>query len=100
MFSALLEAEAQPQGPESAAVLGAVATLGVLGTGVVYVLNYRIIADDGPTAASAVTYLLPVVAVFLGMLVVLGEPLAIGLVLGGALVLSGVTLVRTASNHD
>jgi drug/metabolite transporter (DMT)-like permease len=33
--------------------------LGALGTGVAYVLNYRLIADEGPTTASTVTYLLP-----------------------------------------
>src|SRR5690606_35500836 len=37
--------------------------LGILGTGAAYVLNYRIIADDGPVAGSAVVYLLPVVAI-------------------------------------
>jgi hypothetical protein len=33
------------------------------GTGAAYVLNYRLITDEGPTATSTVTYLLPVVAV-------------------------------------
>jgi drug/metabolite transporter (DMT)-like permease len=42
--------------------------LGVLGTGAAYVLNYRIISDDGPILASTVTYLLPAVAVVLGTL--------------------------------
>lgn len=75
------------------AVAGAVATLGILGTGGAYVLNYRIIADEGPTAASAVTYLLPIVAVILGALV-LGEPLPEGLILGVITVLFGVALVH------
>jgi drug/metabolite transporter (DMT)-like permease len=48
------------------------AVLGAFGTGIAYVLNYQIITDDGPTAASIVVYLLPVVAVILGMSV-LGE---------------------------
>ena len=39
----------------------AVAILGVVGTGVAYVLSYRIVADLGPTTASLVTYLIPVV---------------------------------------
>lgn len=75
------------------AVLGAVTILGTLGTGVAYILNYRIITDEGPTAASAVTYLLPVVAVILGALV-LDEPPTVGLLLGGILVLFGISLVR------
>jgi hypothetical protein len=34
------------------------------------VLNYRLITDEGPTATSTVTYLLPVVAVVLGIALV------------------------------
>jgi drug/metabolite transporter (DMT)-like permease len=67
--------------------------LGVLGTGAAYVVNYRILADDGATAASTVTYLLPVVAVALGALV-LGEPVGPELVVGSALVLAGVAVAR------
>ncbi|WP_326552582.1 DMT family transporter [Micromonospora sp. NBC_01813] len=67
--------------------------LGVLGTGVAYVLNYRLITDDGPTLASTVTYLLPVVAVGLGFLVV-NEQVTASMVLGMLLVLAGVALVQ------
>ena len=34
-----------------------------LGTGLAYLLNYRLIQDEGATTASTVTYLLPIVAV-------------------------------------
>jgi drug/metabolite transporter (DMT)-like permease len=71
----------------------ALLTLGVIGTGVAYVLNYRIISDDGPVLASTVTYLLPVVAVILG-LVVLGEPISLQLAIGVIVVLAGVALTR------
>ncbi|MFV2105427.1 DMT family transporter [Micromonospora sp. LOL_015] len=67
--------------------------LGVLGTGVAYVLNYRLITDDGPTLASTVTYLLPVVAVVLGFVVV-NEQVTASMVLGMLLVLAGVALVQ------
>jgi len=67
--------------------------LGVLGTGVAYVLNYRLITDDGPTLASTVTYLLPVVAVVLGFLIV-NEQVTASMVLGMLLVLAGVALVQ------
>ncbi|MDG4765013.1 DMT family transporter [Solwaraspora sp. WMMD406] len=67
--------------------------LGVFGTGVAYVLNYRLITDDGPTLASTVTYLLPVVAVVLGFLVV-NERVTAFMVLGMFLVLAGVALVQ------
>lgn len=70
-------------------VVGAVLALGVLGTGIAYVLNYRLISDEGPTTASLVTYLLPIVAVALGV-VVLGEPASWNLFVGTALVLAGV----------
>jgi drug/metabolite transporter (DMT)-like permease len=62
-------------------VAGSVAVLGTLGTGVAYVLNFSLIATQGGTAASTVTYLLPVVSVALGV-AVLGEALAWTLVLG------------------
>jgi drug/metabolite transporter (DMT)-like permease len=71
----------------------ALLTLGIIGTGVAYVINYRIISDDGPVLASTVTYLLPVVAVVLGALV-LDEPVTGQLAAGVAVVLAGVALTR------
>jgi drug/metabolite transporter (DMT)-like permease len=75
----------------TAAVTASVLALGVLGTGIAYILNYRLIADEGATSASTVTYLLPVVAVVLGM-VVLGEPIAWTLFAGTALILLGIAV--------
>src|SRR6266536_1967209 len=72
-------------------VLASVLTLGVLGTGIAYVLNYRLIEDEGATAASTVTYLLPIVAVALGV-VVLGEAATWNLLAGTAIILFGVAL--------
>lgn len=86
-----------PVRADADAVIG-LAVLGVVGTGVAYVLNYRIIADDGPVLASTVTYLLPVVAALLGLTI--GEDLTITLVLGVALVLSGVGLTRLSDGLD
>ena len=77
----------------SAESIAAVAVLGILGTGVAYVLNYQIITSEGATIASTVTYLLPVVAIVLGVLFLNESVTAI--VLGGiALVLAGVALTR------
>lgn len=73
------------------AIIG-LAVLGILGTGVAYVLNYRIITDDGPVLASTVTYLLPIVAAVLGLTI--GEPITVNLVIGIGLVLAGVGLTR------
>jgi drug/metabolite transporter (DMT)-like permease len=75
----------------TASVVTSVIVLGVIGTGVAYVLNYRLIADEGATAASTVTYLLPIVAVLLG-LAVLSEPVGWNLAVGALIVLVGVAL--------
>jgi len=67
--------------------------LSVFGTAIAYVLNYRLIADEGPTVTSTTTYLLPIVAVLLGA-VFLDEPTTIGMIAGTALVLAGVALAQ------
>ena len=68
--------------------VAAIAVLGVTGTGFAYVLNFQIITSEGATIASTVTYLLPVVAIVLGVLVP-NETITV-IVLGGiALVLAG-----------
>jgi drug/metabolite transporter (DMT)-like permease len=77
----------------TATVVVSILVLGAAGTGIAYVLNYRLIADEGPTAASTVTYLLPIVAVALGA-AVLDEPLTARLVMGTAVVLAGVALAQ------
>jgi len=73
----------------------ALASLTVLGisTGLAYVINYRLIQEDGATTASVVIYLLPVVAILLGA-VVLGEIPAFHAVVGVGVVLIGVALAR------
>ena len=70
-------------------VVASVLALGALGTGLAYLLNYRLIQDEGATTASTVTYLLPIVAVILGA-IVLGEPITWNLFAGTAIVLAGV----------
>ncbi|HEX3921968.1 MAG TPA: DMT family transporter [Streptosporangiaceae bacterium] len=70
-----------------------IATLGLLCTGVAYMLNYQIITSEGATAASTVTYLLPVVAIILGV-AVLGERITASELAGVALILAGVALAR------
>ena len=48
------------QAPHFTAVsVAGVVILGVIGTGIAYVLNYQIITSEGATIASTVTYLLP-----------------------------------------
>ena len=75
-------------------VVASVLVLGVLSTGVAYVLNYRLIQDEGPpTAASVANYLVPIVAVALGA-AVLGEPITWNLFAGAMLVLLGVAVAE------
>jgi drug/metabolite transporter (DMT)-like permease len=75
----------------SLSVVSAVLVLGVLSTGAAYVLNYRLIQDEGATAASTTNFLVPVVAVTLGV-VVLAEPMTWNLAVGAAIVLAGIAL--------
>jgi drug/metabolite transporter (DMT)-like permease len=69
--------------------LAAVVALGAAGTGAAYLLNYSIIRDAGATAASTVTYLVPVFATIAGV-AFLGEHLTWNEPVGGLLVLLGV----------
>ena len=54
-------------------VVASIVLLGVLSTGLAYVLYFRLIADIGATSASAVNYVVPIAAVVVGVLF-LGEP--------------------------
>ncbi|WP_306233852.1 DMT family transporter [Agrococcus beijingensis] len=70
----------------------AVAGLGVVGTGVAYILQFEVVRAVGPTVAATVTYLIPVVAVLLGVLV-LGERLGVWEIVGAAIVIGAGILV-------
>lgn len=70
-------------------VAGAILFLGVLSTGLAYVLYFRLIGDLGATTASAVNYVVPVAAVLISVLL-LGEPVTWNLLVGGLVVLAGV----------
>ena len=74
-------------------VVGAVLALGAGGTGVAYLLYYRLIQDVGATTASMVTYVIPVVAVVLGV-VVRDEPVTANVVVGAAIVIAAVALAE------
>ena len=71
----------------------AVVLLGVVGTGYAYVLNYRVVAELGPTTASLVTYLIPVVAVAVGV-ALLDEVFHLRVLAGGVLIVLGIALVH------
>ncbi len=75
----------------SAEVLLSVLALGALGTGVAFVLNFRVIRVAGASTSASVTYLMPVVATLVGVLV-LHEHLVWNQPVGAAIVLAGVAV--------
>jgi drug/metabolite transporter (DMT)-like permease len=86
-----------PPTPRIASVL-AVVVLGALGSGIAYVIYYRLIEDVGATSASFVTYLIPVVGVALGH-VFLEERLRWNTFVGAALVICGISIAERAASH-
>lgn len=82
----------QPVRIQALALVAAV-ILGVFGTGLAYVMNYRLIVDEGPTNASTVGYLLPVVSVALGA-IFLHEAITARVVAGMLVVLLGVAMTK------
>lgn len=67
--------------------------LGILGSGLAYLVYFRLLGSWGATRTALVAYVLPVVGIVLGFLV-LGEPVDATLLLGTGLVIGGVALVN------
>jgi drug/metabolite transporter (DMT)-like permease len=76
----------------SAIVLANLAGLGVVASGVAFILYFRLMAEVGATRALTVTFLVPLFA-FLWGAVFLGEALTPGIAIGGVLILAGTLLV-------
>lgn len=72
------------------------AILGVLGTGLAYIINYVLIRTEGPVGASVVTYLVPVASVAFGV-AFLSEPVRLLSVLGMAVTMLGIWTSRQGS---
>jgi drug/metabolite transporter (DMT)-like permease len=72
----------------------ALLVLGVICTGLAYVINFQLIMKDGATIASTATYLFPIVSVFLGA-VALDEPIGWQVYVGALITLCGVALIRS-----
>jgi drug/metabolite transporter (DMT)-like permease len=72
--------------------------LGVVCTATAFVIFFALIAETGPARATVITYINPAVAILLGVLV-LSEPLTIGMAIGFPLVIIGSILgtARTAT---
>ncbi|GLO63264.1 hypothetical protein MACH09_37720 [Vibrio sp. MACH09] len=69
-----------------------VIALGVLCTGIAYLLYFKLIADVGAASALSVTFLIPAFGIFWGHLI-LDEPIGWNTVFGTLLVVSGTMLV-------
>ena len=80
-----------PAVPATAIVLSVVA-LGIVCSGVAYLLYFRLVADLGAASALTVTFLVPVFGVLWGHLV-LGEPLGGHTLAGALVVITGTALV-------
>lgn len=72
----------------------AVAWLGLLGSGLAYLVFFRLLDRWGATRTSMVAYTLPVFGIVLGALV-LDEPVDARLLIGTALVIGGIFLVNS-----
>jgi drug/metabolite transporter (DMT)-like permease len=70
----------------------AVTWLGLLGSGLAYLIMFRLLSRIGATATSQLAYLLPVVGIITGALM-FGEAVDARVVIGTGLILGGVTLV-------
>ena len=81
----------RPDHLPGASAWGALLALGVLCSGVAYVLYFRLIDRAGPSRALTVTYLIPVFAVVYGVLL-LGESVTAWMLMCGAVVLTGTAL--------
>lgn len=81
-----------PQQIPSSHVLGSLAALGVLCTGIAYAMFYRVIREAGTDRAVTVTFLTPVFAEIWGA-IFLGEAITWASVVGGGLVLFAVALI-------
>jgi drug/metabolite transporter (DMT)-like permease len=75
----------------SADVVGSVLVLGAFGTGLAFVLMFRVIREAGATTASTVTYVIPLFATLIGV-IGLGERISWYEPVGGLVVLAGVAI--------
>lgn len=82
---------AAPSAMPSAKAWCMVAALGVLSTGIAFILYFRLIANIGATRAIAVTFLIPVFGMLWGRLA-LSEPVTASMLAGTAVILIGTSL--------
>lgn len=79
---------------DTRALVGLTVGLGLVGTGVAYMLYYFIVRRLGAIAAASVTYIPPVIALFLGVALA-GEPVRTADLIAMTCILGGVYLLQT-----
>ena len=77
-----------PETMPSAKSIWSLIMLGIFPTAIAFVIFFKLIVEIGPTRSSMVTYINTAVAVILGI-IVLSEPLTLGIALGLPLILVG-----------
>jgi drug/metabolite transporter (DMT)-like permease len=77
-----------PDSTPSADTFASIAVLGLLCSALAFLLFFRLIAEIGPGRATVITYINPVVALALGV-VILDESITAGVVVGLLLILAG-----------
>ncbi|TCK61005.1 EamA domain-containing membrane protein RarD [Seleniivibrio woodruffii] len=73
--------------------LGLFIGLGLLGTSLAYIIYYYLVKEVGTVTASSVTYIPPVVALFIGAVIV-GEPITITDYIATIMIFMGIFLLR------
>ncbi|SES42861.1 DMT family transporter [Actinokineospora terrae] len=77
----------------SVGVIISILLLGIVGTGLAYLIYFRLIGDLGAANASAVNYLVPITAVLVS-LITLGESISWNMVVGTVIVLAALAFAE------
>jgi drug/metabolite transporter (DMT)-like permease len=93
LFIALALPFCPPASAPTPGVWAAVIGLGVLCTGLAYLIYFKLIRDTGPTSALSVTFLIPIFGILWGVLF-LGEQLTAGMAAGALVIFAGTALTN------
>ena len=82
----------------STGAISSIITLGILCSAIAFVVLFALIDEVGPTRTTVITYINPAVAIILGV-ILLSEPLTLGIMVGFPLVLIG-SVMATRKNAE
>ena len=77
----------------SVPIVTSISILGVIGTGLAYLIYFRLIGELGATTASAVNYIVPLCAMLLSV-ILLSEPITWNMIAGTIVVLGGLAFAE------